>query len=249
MKFNTLENEKLMGQAAAKLGAEAIRQAISNKGKATIIIATGSSQFDMLQHLTEQEDIPWEKVQAFHLDEYVGLSAEHPASFRKYLNERFVAKAKGLNKMTLVNADAEDLEAEIARLNALIAQEEVDVCLAGIGENGHLAFNDPPADLATYEPYIVVELDQACRQQQCNEGWFNGLADVPSKAISMSINQILKSKKIILSVPGERKAEAVKNTVAKSISADYPSSVLQGHADCEIFLDVESASLLPEKVS
>jgi len=244
MNFTTYENNIELGQAAAKLAAKAIREAAKGKEKVTVLIATGSSQISTLKHLTEQEDVPWEKVEAFHLDEYVGILAEHPASFRKYLNERFVAKAQGLKKMTLVNGDAQDLDKEVERLNDLISGEQIDVCLAGIGENGHLAFNDPPADLTTTQPYIIVELDLACRQQQCNEGWFPTLDSVPTKAISMSIQQILKSKKIILSVPGSRKAEAVRNTVKEKISPQYPSSIMQSHADCEVLLDKESARLL-----
>ncbi len=244
MNFTTYENEQALGQAAAKLAAEAIRNAAKTKDKVTILVATGASQFGTLKYLTEQENIPWEQVEAFHLDEYVGISEEHPASFRKYLNERFVAKAKGLKKMTLVNGDADDLDKEVERLNALIAREEIDLCLAGIGENGHLAFNDPPANLTTTQPYIIVELDQGCRQQQCNEGWFDTLEDVPTKAISMSIQQILKSKKIVLSVPGTRKAQAVKNTVNEEVSPEFPSAIMRTHADCEVLLDKESARLL-----
>ncbi len=244
MNLTTYENEQQLGKTAAKMAAKAIREAAKNQDKVTILVATGASQFSTLKYLTEQEDVPWEKVEAFHLDEYVGISAEHPASFRKYLNERFVAKAQGLKKMTLVNGEAQDLDKEVDRLNALIAREQIDVCLAGIGENGHLAFNDPPADLTTTQPYIIVELDQGCRQQQCNEGWFDTLEDVPTKAISMSVQQILKSKKIILSVPGSRKAEAVRNTVHEEISPLYPSSIMQTHADCEVLLDKESARLL-----
>lgn len=244
MKFNVFENEELLGVAAAELAADAIRQAAKTKDVVTIVVATGSSQFSMLKHLAEQKDVPWEKVQAFHLDEYIGIPATHPASFRRYLNERFVSQIPRLQKMTLINADTEDVAAEVARLNTLISSEEIDVCLAGIGENGHLAFNDPPADFDTKTPYIVVDLDQGCRQQQCNEGWFATIDDVPSRAISMSVSQIIKSKKIILSVLDERKAVAVRNTVTQAISPDFPASILQNHLDCEMFLDIPAASLL-----
>ncbi|MEN0036854.1 MAG: glucosamine-6-phosphate deaminase [Cellvibrio sp.] len=244
MKFNVFESEELLGKAAAELAAATIRQAAQVKDVVTIVVATGSSQFSMLKHLVEQENMPWEKVQAFHLDEYIGISATHPASFRKYLNERFVSQIPDLKKMTLINANSKDIPVEVARLNSLIANEEIDVCLAGIGENGHLAFNDPPANFDTTEPYIVVDLDQGCRQQQCNEGWFESIDTVPSKAISMSINQIMKSKKIILSVLEERKAIAVKNTVTQKVSPEFPASILQNHPDCEMFLDKPAASLL-----
>lgn len=244
MKFTIFENEASVGKEAAKLAAEAIRQAAKIKDRVNIIVATGSSQFSVLQHLTEQENIPWEKVRAFHLDEYIGISAFHPASFRRYLKERFVEKINGFDRMIFINGDADDLDEEIKRLNTLIENEKIDLCLAGIGENGHLAFNDPPANFDTKVPYIVVDLDRKCRQQQCNEGWFETLDDVPNRAISMSINQILKSKKIILSVLGARKSVALRNTVMKKVSPEFPSSILQEHPDCEIFIDNLAASLL-----
>ena len=244
MKFTIFENEDLLGKAAAELAADTIRKAASIKDLVTIVVATGSSQFSMLKHLIEQKNVPWNKVQAFHLDEYIGIPATHPASFRKYLNERFVSQIPALKKMTFINADTEDIASEVALLNSLINSEEIDVCLAGIGENGHLAFNDPPANFDTNSPYIVVDLDEGCRQQQCNEGWFATIDDVPTNAISMSINQIMKSKKIILSVLEERKAAAVSNTITQHVSPQFPASILQNHPDCEMFLDVPAASLL-----
>ncbi len=244
MKFITCDNEQALGRAAAQMGAEAIRAIAEVKDRVTIVVATGASQFTMLEHLVQEPELPWDRVDAFHLDEYVGISADHPASFRKYLNERFVSKVKSLAVLHEVIGDASDLDAEVERLNALIGGREVDVCFGGIGENGHLAFNDPPADLETNDPYIVVDLDQACRQQQCNEGWFGGMEDVPERAISMAINQIMKSKKLILSVPGERKAEAVKNTFIRNVSPEFPSAVLRRHGDCHIFVDTDSAKLL-----
>lgn len=244
MKFTVFENEDLLGKAAAELAADTIRKAASIKDLVTIVVATGSSQFSMLKHLIEQKNVPWNKVQAFHLDEYIGIPATHPASFRKYLNERFVSQIPALKKMTFINADTQDIASEVALLNSLINSEEIDVCLAGIGENGHLAFNDPPANFETNSPYIVVDLDEGCRQQQCNEGWFATIDDVPTNAISMSINQIMKSKKIILSVLEERKAAAVSNTITQHVSPQFPASILQNHPDCEMFLDVPAASLL-----
>jgi len=178
----------------------------------------------------------------FHLDEYIGLSITHPASFRKYLQERFISKVN-LKNVYLINGEANPQQA-CEKLGELILQHPIDVALVGIGENGHLAFNDPRADFETEEPYIIVELDDACRQQQMNEGWFNSIDDVPQKAISMSIKQIMKSKNIICSVPDKRKAAAVKNCLENSVSNLCPASILQAHKNCIIYLDKDSASLL-----
>ena len=231
-----------LGKRAAKLGAELIRKVISEKGEANIIVATGASQFEMLSELIKEE-VDWEKVTGFHLDEYVGMDFTHPASFRKYLKERFVDKI-ALKDFFYVNADVENSEDECARLGNLINEKPIDVAFIGIGENGHLAFNDPPADFETKAPYIVVTLDDACRKQQLGEGWFSTFDDVPKQAISMSINQILKSTAIICSVPDERKAEAVKGSVEESISPMIPGTVMQKHAATWLFLDTGSASLL-----
>ncbi|MDB5474396.1 MAG: glucosamine-6-phosphate deaminase, partial [Devosia sp.] len=189
-------------------------------------------------------DIDWSRVTAFHLDEYVGLPAMHKASFRGYLLTRFVQRVTGLNEFVPVNGDAAELDGELERLNTRLAGERVDVCLAGIGENCHLAFNDPPADFTTRDPYIVVELDEACRQQQLGEGWFGSLEAVPRRAISMSIQQIMKARKIVLSVPDGRKAEAVRRAVQGPVSPLHPASILQQHGDATLHLDEASASLL-----
>ena len=179
----------------------------------------------------------------FHLDEYIGLQDTHPASFRKYLKERFLAKVPPLKAVHLINGETNP-EAECIWLGDLITQHPIDVALVGIGENGHLAFNDPPADFDTEEPYIIVDLDDACRRQQYGEGWFKTVNDVPRQAISMSIKQILKSKHIICSVPDERKAEAVKNSVQQGVSNLFPASILQTHQHCTLFLDKGSAKYL-----
>ena len=232
-----------LGTAAAEEGRRAIAEAIAQSGRATIIVATGASQFAMLDRLV-RSDLDWSRVTAFHLDEYVGLPADHPASFRRYLRERFVDRLPALREFVMVEGDAPDLAGELARLNARIARESIDVCFAGIGENCHLAFNDPPADLETEDPYIVVELDEACRRQQMGEGWFDSLEAVPRRAISMGIRQILKSRQIILSVPDRRKAEAVRNAVQQSVSPLFPASILQQHPAATLHLDPASASLL-----
>jgi len=236
-----------MGAAAGLQAAEVIKQTIENKGQANIILATGTSQFETLKALVASPVIDWPKVSMFHLDEYIGLDAEHPASFRKYLKERFVDKVPGLKAVYFVNGYVENPEQECQRLARIIARHPVDVALIGIGENGHLAFNDPPADFETEEPFLIVELDDRCRRQQLGEGWFDALEQVPRQAISMSIRQIMKSLCIIVSVPEERKAEAVKNALEGQVTNMCPASILQEHKNCKIFLDDKAASLLSSK--
>lgn len=231
------------GRKAAAKGAEAVRDAIREKGFASIIVATGASQFEMLSELVKA-DIDWSKVTAFHLDEYIGIPISHPASFRKYLKERFVDMIGNLKVFNYVDGENPDPVKECERLGKLIGKFEIDVAFVGIGENGHLAFNDPPADFNTEKAYIVVLLDEACRKQQLGEGWFKTLADVPQKAISMSIRQIMKSKIVICTVPDDRKAEAVKNTVKGEVSNKIPASILKNHPACHLFLDEPAASLM-----
>lgn len=238
-----LNDKEALGAAAADLGASAIRRAIAEKGKASIIVATGASQFEFLRSLVAVRDIDWSKVTAFHLDEYVGMDIDHPASFRKYLFERFVEPLGGKVKFYPINAET-DAQSEADRLSRVIREHDIDVCFAGIGENCHLAFNDPPADFETEESYIVVTLDEACRRQQLGEGWFPDLAAVPKQAISMSIRQIMKSKLIILSVPDARKAQAVKYAVEGSVDPRHPASIVQEHPQTVLLLDPSSASLL-----
>lgn len=233
-----------MGSAASTQGAKVLREALARKARVNIIVATGASQFETLKHLVKEPGIDWSRVTVFHLDEYVGLPESHGASFRKYLRERFVSQLPVAPEFTPVDGDAKDLAAEIKRLNGRIAACPIDLCFAGIGENSHLAFNDPPADFATEAPYIVVNLDHACRQQQFGEGWFPTFDDVPKQAISMSIRQIMKSACIILSVPDKRKAAAVKGTVEGPVTPTCPASVVQQHADCTLHLDLASASEL-----
>ena len=198
----------------------------------------------MLANLTATEGIDFSKVTMFHLDEYIALESDHPASFRKYLKERFVDKVRNLKAAYFVNGDAEEPQQECQRLGAIISEHPIDVALVGIGENGHLAFNDPPADFETEGPYIVVELDERCRKQQLGEGWFESFEQVPSRAISMSIRQIMKSARLIVTVPEKRKAEAVKNALEGQITPMCPASILQEHKNCKIFMDKDAASLL-----
>lgn len=236
------ENAKALGVVAGKKAGALIRAALQDKGFATIILATGTSQFETLIQLTHEPNIEWERVTMFHLDEYLGLSETHPASFRKYLKERFITKVP-INKYHLINGET-DGNLECDRLSTLIRSQPVDVALVGIGENGHLAFNDPPADFQTDTPYIIVELDEPCRKQQLGEGWFKSMDEVPRQAISMSIKQIMKSKHIVCSVPDERKALAVKNSIEQNVNNLFPASILQDHPDCYLFLDKASASKL-----
>jgi glucosamine-6-phosphate deaminase len=233
-----------MGAAAAAGATEAIKGAIQNKGRANIILATGTSQIEMLKKLVTADGIDWPKVTMFHLDEYIALGPEHPASFRKFLKERFVDKVPGLGAVNFVNGDADDPQAECRKVGDIITANPIDAAMVGIGENGHLAFNDPPADFETEEPYIIVDLDERCRKQQLGEGWFDTLEEVPKRAISMSIRQIMKSECLIVTVPDKRKAEAVRNALEGQVTPTCPSSILQEHKNCKIFLDAEAASLL-----
>ncbi len=232
-----------LGRAAGETSATLIRNAIAENGQAAIILATGTSQFETLNQLIHEKDIDWSKVSMFHLDEYIGLPPTAPASFRMYLKERFLNKVPPLKGVYLIDGEA-DTQQECNRLNDLISQFTIDVALVGIGENGHLAFNDPPADFNMMKPYFVVALDEVCRKQQLAEGWFNSLEEVPLSAISMSILQIMKSKNIICSVPGKRKAVAVKNCLEHSPHENYPASILQHHPRCTFYFDKSSSALL-----
>jgi glucosamine-6-phosphate deaminase len=236
------EDKTSLAQAAAKLAAAALREAIETRGQARLIAATGVSQFEFLDTLTASGGIDWTRVEMFHLDEYIGLPVSHPASFRKYLLERLIQKA-GITKYHLLDGDG-TVDEVIRRVGRELTAAPVDIAFVGIGENGHLAFNDPPADFETEEPFLVVELDEACRRQQVGESWFADLSEVPRKAITMSMRQILKSKKILAIVPDARKAEAVKACVEGEISPMAPASLLRTHPDTTLFLDRQSAALL-----
>ena len=247
MQIIVAEDGNSLGRLAGKKAADLISHAIDKNGSANIILATGSSQFATLSELVANKDIDWSLVTMFHLDEYLGLSEDHPASFRKYLKERFISRVP-IKNYYLINGDASAGDAECQRLNKIIARVGIDVALIGIGENGHLAFNDPPADFHTEKPYIVVALDEACRMQQVGEGWFSSIDDVPHEAISMSILQILKSKNIICSVPDERKAVAVKNCIESEIDNRFPATILRSHHACFLYLDPQSASKLSQPI-
>jgi len=232
-------------QAAAAKAAELLIEAISRKGHATFIAATGASQFDFLAALTATPGIDWSKTTMFHLDEYIGLPVGHPASFHRYLYARLIDRVHP-GTVHLIQGNTGDPQAECNRLKQLIAQDEIDVTFVGIGENGHLAFNDPPADFSASDPYIIVSLDEACRRQQLGEGWFTSFDEIPDRAISISIQQIMKSRAVICTAPERRKAQAVYDCFTGEVTPKHPSSILRQHDQAYIFLDADSASLLPQ---
>ena len=242
MIMKVFEDKHSLSEAAAEQASAAMRRAILDRGCARIIVATGASQLDFLDALAGAKTIDWRQVEMFHLDEYVGLPISHPASFRKYLLERLIRKV-GIRKYHLLDGDG-DTSQVVGSVGKALREAPVDVAFAGIGENGHLAFNDPPADFETEEPYLIVELDEACVRQQVGEGWFANISEVPRQAISMSVRQLLKAREIICVVPDERKAPAVKLCFEGEISPMAPASILRTHPAATIYLDRESASLL-----
>lgn len=243
MRVTICENKRDLGYQAAKLGIEAIQAAIAKQGKATVVLSTGISQYIMYEHLTKAS-IPWEKVELFHLDEYVGIKAGHKASIRGYISTNFIDKVGKMGTFNAIQGDSKDLEAEVQRLNTLIAGKRIDVLLLGIGENGHIAFNDPPANMATQQPYILVDLDTRNRKQQVREGWFSSFEDVPTQAISMSVHQIMKAKTIVCAVPDQRKARSVAMCMYDQISVFAPCAMLRAKEDCTLLLDRQSSMLI-----
>ena len=242
MIVRVFEDKKSLGAAAAKQASSAMQRAIEDRGFARIIVATGTSQLDFLDALTSDPAIDWQRVEMFHLDEYIGLPITHPASFRKYLLERIVRRV-AITKYHLLDGEGDPGEV-VRRVGEALRSAPVDIAFVGIGENGHLAFNDPPADFQTEEPFLVVELDDACLRQQVGEGWFANISEVPRRAISMSVRQILKAKEIVCIAPDARKAAAVKLCLEGEISPMAPASILRTHEATTIYLDRESASLL-----
>jgi len=236
------DDKKEMARVAADQAASILRDTIQKQGKARLIAATGAAQFEFLEALTTLPAIDWKRVEMFHLDEYIGLPETHPASFCRFLKERLIQKS-GMVHYHLLNGDEDPAEV-IRRTGEALQSEPIDVAFVGIGENGHLAFNDPPADFETEEPYIIVTLDEPCRRQQLGEGWFDSLADVPRRAISMSVRQILKTKQILCIVPDARKANAVKACFDGEISPLAPASILRTHPNTTVYLDKNSAALL-----
>jgi glucosamine-6-phosphate deaminase len=243
MLLKVFPDKSSLSRAAAEQAANAIRSAIVKQGYARIVAATAASQIEFLDFLTKAPDIDWFKVEVFHLDEYIGLPVTHPGSFRKMLLEQLVQKT-GIQKYHLLDGDAADPVAVARRVGEELASGPVDIEFLGIGENGHLAFNDPPADFEIDQPYIVVELDEACRQQQVGEAWFANICQVPKQALSMSVKQVLKAKEILAVVPDKRKAAAIKACFGGNITPRAPASILRTHPNATIYLDTNSASML-----
>ncbi|MFW9945245.1 MAG: glucosamine-6-phosphate deaminase [Candidatus Odinarchaeota archaeon] len=239
------QTKQEMGEAAAKMAAKILQHVLQLKKKACFVAATGTSQFEFLDALCKYDEINWKKTEMFHLDEYLGLPANHPASFRNYLKKRLVDKVKP-GKVFFIQGDTSNPKNECKRISNLISKRCIDLTFVGIGENGHLAFNDPPADFKTKEPYIVVNLDTKCRIQQLNERWFENIENVPKRAITMSINEIMRAKNIICICPDKRKAEAVRNCLSDKakISPKNPASILKNHPRVMCYLDKFSSSLL-----
>jgi glucosamine-6-phosphate deaminase len=247
MRIEVFPDKKSLSQAAAENAAEILRDSIHRRGQARIIAATGAAQFDFLDSLTQAPGVDWSKIEMFHLDEYIGLPATHPASFRKFLLDRLINKT-AMGRYHLLDGDR-DPQKVIAEVTADIRKAPIDIAFVGIGENGHLAFNDPPADFETDEAYIVVELDEACRRQQMGEGWFKSLDEVPRRALSMTVKQVLKAEQIIAIVPESRKAEAVVKCFGGELTPMAPASILRTHENTIVYLDKNSASLLqPEAI-
>ena len=242
MLIRVLDDKLTLARAAADRAAAVLQQALTEHGHARIIAATGASQFDFLEALTARSDIDWHNVEMFHLDEYIGLPANHPASFRKFLRERLIAKT-GITQYHFLEVES-DPAAVAKKVGEEISTAPIDVAFVGIGENGHLAFNDPPADFESEDPYLIVDLDEACRRQQVGEGWFADISQVPAQAISMSIRQILKAREILVIVPDSRKAEAVKACFEGEITPLAPASILRRHSNAIVYLDRDSSALL-----
>jgi glucosamine-6-phosphate deaminase len=236
------DNLATLARAAAIDAAAAINDAVASRGTANVMLATGNSQLAFLAELVTLDTVDWTRVTAFHMDEYAGIANDHPASFQRYMRER-VASIVPLDTFHYVDGTAEP-EREARRYAALLQVHPLDLCCAGIGENGHLAFNDPPADFETEAPYLVVTLDEACRRQQVGEGWFGSLDEVPPTAISMSCRQILRSREILVIVPDARKADAVRATVEDPVTPEVPASILRRHEHATLYVDPPAASKL-----
>ncbi len=246
MIVKVFKDPRILGEMAALQASAVLRQAVASRGHTRVIAATGASQFDFLDALTRQQGVDWSAVELFHLDEYIGIPVTHPASFRKYLIERLVDKT-GIAKFH--GLDGERAPADVClETGGELNRAPIDVAFIGIGENGHVAFNDPPADFQTSEPYLVVDLDEACRRQQVGEGWYASMAEVPKQAITMSPRQILKAREILCIVPDARKARAVKLCLEGSVRPQAPASILRTHPGVTLYLDEASAALLSPEI-
>ena len=245
MKVCIERNRPAMSAAAAEHAAESLRRVIASRGNVRVVAATGASQLEFLAALTSRRGIDWQQVELFHLDEYVGIPETHPASFRRYLRENLIDKT-GIRNYHFLDGTG-DVEQVIRDVGRELSSRPIDVMFAGIGENGHLAFNDPPADFQTADPYILVSLDEACRKQQVGEGWFASIEQVPTRAISMSVRQIMKAAELLVIVPDERKAAAVKATLEGEITPAVPASIIRTHPNAALYLDEPAASRLAKQ--
>jgi glucosamine-6-phosphate deaminase len=241
MKVKVFDNSEALGREAAKYCETVLSKAIAENGNARLLMSTGASQFDTLKALMET-DIDWNKVAVFHLDEYVGLPESHPASFRKYLRDRFINIVRP-GEVHFVDGEG-DIKKNIQDLTEEVRERPIDLALVGIGENAHIAFNDPPADFHTKEAFIIVNLDEKCKRQQVREGWYETIDDVPKQAITMTVFQIMRSKVIVSCVPYKVKADAVKMTLENDVTSEIPATMLKQHENVTLFLDEESASLV-----
>jgi glucosamine-6-phosphate deaminase len=242
MIIKVFDDKRSLAKAAAEQAATAIRAVIKDHQHARVVAASAASQLEFLEALTAMQGIDWKRVELFHLDEYIGVPMTHPASFCKFLQEHLVNKT-GITKVHLLNGTADPVGV-LREASKAIAAAPIDIAFVGIGENGHLAFNDPPADFETEEPFLIVKLDEACRRQQVGEGWFPDISAVPKQAMSMSVRQVLRSREILAVVPDKRKAQAIKACFDGPISPMAPSSILRTHPNATIYLDQQSAALL-----
>lgn len=247
MLLRVFKDSTALARAAAEQAAASIRNAIAASGCCRVVLATGTSQFEFLEFLTKADEIDWKKVEAFHLDDYVGMPITHPASFRKILLERVIHKT-GITNYHFIESDAADLSRAVREVGRHLTSAPIDIAFVGIGENGHIAFNDPPANFKTKEPYIVVELDEICRRQQVGEGWFADLSEVPTRAISMSPHQIMNAREIVVIVPDQRKAKAVRLCMEGEVRPETPASILRQHPNATVFVDEDSSLLLSAEI-
>lgn len=246
MVIKVSEDKCTLARVAAEHATRSLRDAIRKHGRARLIAATGAAQFEFLEALTSTPNFDWARVEMFHLDEYIGLPSTHPASFSKYLLDRLIHKT-GITHYHLLGSEGDPAEL-IRRVSGELQSAPANIAFVGIGENGHLAFNDPPADFQNEEAFIVVDLDEPCRRQQVGEGWFADLSEVPKQAISMTVRQVLKTEEIIVIVPDARKAKAVKSCLEGEISPMAPASILRTHPNTTVYLDKLSAALLSSEV-
>jgi len=245
MKIVICKDPEQLGFQAATLAAQILNKTIAEKGNARLLLSTGASQFETLKYLVKM-DVDWSKVEMFHLDEYIGIPRTHPASFRRYLEERFV-NLTNLKRAHYVDVEG-DLEKRIQEITDEVRKQPIDLALVGVGENAHIAFNDPPADFETKEAFIIVNLDERCKQQQVREGWFKNVDEVPKQAVTMTVYQIMQSRIIMSCVPHKEKANAVKLTLENDLTNKIPATMLKQHPDWTLFLDEDSASLLDREL-